>query len=1029
MDQFQNPLREPFVLLHVTQGRQGLGTEPTHSHRTAIDLLAASLRKSMPELYPDELMNRSQILLSKQECFLPELLRTTIYHLSNNIELPGLLWDETIEFLHQCGLPSLQLKLRSINDKTMLGFADTLFQRLFRGGSFWRRNDVLALDTLKWLLSCGYDPNTRIQYFPGYGIRSGTPIQAAAAWRSLGFTQALLDAGAKVDLLLGQETRSPLELAIPSPNDTDVSIASSAKQIIWLLLRHGASAYLDEGLHYAITLPDSQLAAEFVNRGANLRAEVSSEPPGPFITVARRTALCVAAAQGRDQTKVVLGLLKSRHPFALVASVVTTDVLIAAASTGDQGLFYSLFQLNPNAVLPSAEGLEVLKEVVSKGWLDTTRLLLNMRGSYNCDEKETSLLHMASYHGHEHIMRFLIEGGANVNAVSATYLYHRPSCYYKDRYDDCPALVTPLQLVIHYGFKRSCIDLLLRSGARVTCEELIPAVEALDVEMVKAVLAAGGDANSHSSKYPWMSVLDIALLKTHDCCTRDPNHRERRDGFPVIMLLFEYGARLVGDEVALAARRGNADLLNILLRKGGSMTDADEDGVTAIEQAIVSLKYNEIQDLIQQHLASYNSGVLCAAVLKGMSSLVQQLVLLRDKHAPTDILESTAIGIAANMGNMQVLQELLKYLPLGDLAILPSMLDPVHSECYSFKIDPESYNFFWRDEDILMGSPLTLAALGGPRSASAMEELIRNECEPDMLTWAVSSFRPKNSVLVTLLLEHQKRLDNCITPPDLPFHNPLLGPINRHDNELVRSLLDAGAEVNFHMDASKHDITPLVCADMWEDHYAFVRLESRFEGLEDDLGLIEFYGSPLKVAIESENLDITQCLLQAGAKADQHDLELTFGHSPLQLAAISGNLDIFEHILEAGPKVNCPDGFWRGVTALQLAAQHGHLGLVKQLLDLGVDANATVGPGVKNTALGGAAKHGRIDILELLLHHGTWTTERGWRQYIQAVALATFHGRTGARRLLRDRHEWTDEDESQLARELGGIKNEDESCN
>ncbi|KAM5353033.1 hypothetical protein ACJZ2D_017081 [Fusarium nematophilum] len=424
--------------------------------------------------------------------------------------------------------------------------------------------------------------------------------------------------------------------------------------------------------------------------------------------------------------------------------------------------------------------------------------------------------------------------------------------------------------------------MLIQAGARLTGCEVLLAAENSHMEPLSAALTAGGDPNSRLDN--GTSALQIALKELH----KRPRTTSSR-GAAVAALLLEKGARLLGGEVISAIRLGDWDLVNLLLSKGGSLMDTDGTGMTALEAGILSRNPNSLYRLLEAHPDDYDSGALCAAVVTGMHSVIERLLALRTAHAHTNILETTAVGLAAKMGDLSLLRKFLACLPLSNVALLPvkagrdGTLIPIISKC------------FWRDNFCVKGSPLALAAMG--RAAEAVGELLRSGCEPDRLTWTISA--DQNDLAMTeILVNSNKRLTDSPTYTTQPIHNPLIGPIQYHNKELVLSLLEAGADVNEH--------SPVL-------------VNSR---------------SPLQLAIELGNLDTVDCLLKAGADVNAPPA-FVGGGTALQLAVIKGHLGLAKQLLDLGARVNAPQAPRFGRTALEGAAEHGRLDMLELLLQHG----------------------------------------------------------------------------------------------
>ncbi|KAI0596856.1 hypothetical protein F4775DRAFT_563010 [Biscogniauxia sp. FL1348] len=123
-------------------------------------------------------------------------------------------------------------------------------------------------------------------------------------------------------------------------------------------------------------------------------------------------------------------------------------------------------------------------------------------------------------------------------------------------------------------------------------------------------------------------------------------------------------------------------------------------------------------------------------------------------------------------------------------------------------------------------------------------------------------------------------------------------------------------------------------------------------------------------AIETENKETTQLLIQRGARIDG---EIQYGvrQTPLQKAAETGNLEIVRLLLERGVNVNEPPCFSYGGTAFQYAAISGNCNVASELLSRGASLYMAPSKVGGRFPLEGAAEHGRIDMIDFL-----WKVEK-----------------------------------------------------
>jgi len=237
---------------------------------------------------------------------------------------------------------------------------------------------------------------------------------------------------------------------------------------------------------------------------------------------------------------------------------------------------------------------------------------------------------------------------------------------------------------------------------------------------------------------------------------------------------------------------------------------------------------------------------------------------------------------------------------------------------------------------------------------------------------------------------------------------PLLYAARDGRTEIVRTLLDAGADVN-HPDANA--ITPLIAA-ITNNHPDTARL------LIDrgaDIKAVDWYGrTALWAAVETRNMDVDnatfensidrapfvsviELLLERGADPNVRTKEsppirrdflrvtgtlawVDFtGQTPFLTAALSGDLTVMKLLLKHGADPTIPT--FGGTTALMAAAgvnwvfdqtfDEGRAALldaVKLCVELGLDVNAINSMGL--TAMHGAANRGSDEIIKYLASLG-----------------------------------------------------------
>jgi ankyrin repeat protein len=193
--------------------------------------------------------------------------------------------------------------------------------------------------------------------------------------------------------------------------------------------------------------------------------------------------------------------------------------------------------------------------------------------------------------------------------------------------------------------------------------------------------------------------------------------------------------------------------------------------------------------------------------------------------------------------------------------------------------------------------------------------------------------------------------------------NPTLADAaEQRDRALIRTLLDAGADVNA---AQADGMTAL--------HWAVYNDDADTAGLlvrsGANVNAANRYGVfPLFLACTNGNGDLVKLLLAARADANA---SLQGEETVLMTAARVGSLEAVKALLARGANPNARER--RDQTALMWAAAEGHAAVVRALIDGGADIRAAVKSGF--TPLFFAVREGHIDVTRTLLEAGVNVNE------------------------------------------------------
>lgn len=915
-----------------------------------IPKLAMNLVMGMPEYFPGEHLQTAQVIATgTTNVMMPECLKLIIYQVSNGMYL---LWnaddcENLYTLISRTGLLSATDSLRRARqqDLTIRAFMDNLFRDLIMFICYTKRtvNMENPKALVKWLLSLGQDPNIN---FPSF--LENTALEVAILSRQTDLIELLLKAGATIGRNLGSSNpRSVVSLVLPGR-----ICDKEGARIIRLLLSHGKALTAEETLHAAILLQDEGLFEQALDIGADisLPLKTPTHPSIPRNSVVREeTALSAAAAVSIQATRKVFHLLRHKNQAIEATSFITAYVFISAAYAGDADVISFLHEINPIGFRTNVHGITPLEVAIKQGHQEAYQLLFKL---YR--QSSATLLLVPIFTDQLDILQYFLANGIQVNIpmkpadidICSVLV---PVSGHSRILKLCNKLKSPT--VLEYflrdtparGNWTDGIKLLIQWGAFIPAEGILELSGSGRDYILSAALKAGSDPNA---QYPnGDNALALALMSKNTKC---------------VQLLLEWGAELqtltskvfktlLPEHVCnIQGERASGDprLRALLLDHWEKFFDTSKDISLAIDAAIIAQDDARLKNAFSELPTYYSPSSLCSAVLVENHWAIDCLLKNRSTQGPHSILEGTAVGLAAMLGNLPLVRKLIAHLQKPETALLPFIASGSSFLFYANKgLRITSSQTFWpirlNDNDgstgcsrLSKGSPLALAATY--RGTAGVLELLSHGYEPDDITWA-RAFSMDSHDCLKALMDYNLRVRSLQLP------------------SFTLSVL-------------------------------------------------------LRYAIIHEMEEAIVWLIESGADINENDVFEDMGRSPIEYAIKFGRLTIAESLLRSGAKVNVAPSFSAGVTALQCAAIRGHIGLANQLLDAGARVNARGSRQDGRTALEGAAEHGRLDMVELLLRHGALTTGPGRFQFIRAIHLAERQGYHATALLLRQSREWTDED-------------------
>ena len=436
------------------------------------------------------------------------------------------------------------------------------------------------------------------------------------------------------------------------------------------------------------------------------------------------------------------------------------------------------------------------------------------------------------------------------------------------------------------------------------------AIEKGDLEAVKRCLAGGADINAFDG-------IGMTLLH-HAAC-----HGQKE----IVQYLLDRGADVnafvpkYDRPINLAARNGHTEVARLLAARGAADLDAPS--------AVAANNVERLRQLVKEDpkllektwytwVWSEEHTLLHHAAHHGSVESIAALVALGADPKAQDSDGFKPLMIAAAAGHVDAVRELLKHDDRIDLAS----------------------KYGW--------TPLNLAASHGREAV--VEFLLQRGAEYDIFTAVARGDVARVKALV--------REDKTLLKAEAGVESPLVWAAGHNKPEVLKWLLDQGADINFHNDWDGSVLSVAV----WKGHTEIVKiLLDRGANIELGAGK-DAYGTPLHRACWQGNKELAALLLDHGAKLESSDKTYP-NETPLCFAVKKGQTDLVRFLLDRGAN---PNG---GRSPLAVAAEEGRTEIAQLLLDRG----AEVGKAIHR-----AADKGYLDLVQLLLKY---KIDRSLRDY------------------------------------------------
>ncbi|KAL8665977.1 MAG: hypothetical protein Q9168_007587 [Polycauliona sp. 1 TL-2023] len=642
--------------------------------------------------------------------------------------------------------------------------------------------------------------------------------------------------------------------------------------------------------------------------------------------------------------------------------------------------------------------IDPIREAVAQGHAGVVNILIE-HYEVSDETKLSQYLYIASFKGHDNIVRFLLDKGVNVDAVGgkqgtalqiAALEGHRDVAHLLLTKHASTKVVsarfgTPLSAAAEKGHERT-FQVLLNAGASINGKggwyayPLISAIVGQNDTLIQILLNKGANVNLTGGRHVCALMAAAALGK-----------------LVLVQKLIDKGARVNdendkgADALHSASCAGHLDVVNLLLENGADVNAKGGKHRNALNAAS-SEGFLKIVDVLLDAGAdptvfdqNYGNAIQAAA-RAGHEDIIRKLADRGcEANAPGGTRGTALVG-AASAGQAHVVEVLLDLgVPKGETedtsnALVAATLkehENVIEALVSFGANLDSAGKLQAVEWL----PLQLAA--NKDKFEIVTALLRLGADPNatggffgsVLMAAADTSKASCQILEALIVAGANV--NALVPPEDRSEYPtnwygestaLSAAASNEQHEAVKLLLNHNANPN------------LLCGN----YGTALQRVCYSSGASDTVELLIAHGADV-------NLDGEPC------EDEDDDGCIT----ALQCAAKSGDESVLRLLVANGAHLSIERDDSDFKSALHTAAFYGQIQKVKTLLELGSDVHLC--GGTIGTCLQGAARRGETEIMAMLLDAGAEVNEHHVGKYGSALIAAIVHLKYDAVRLLLER--------------------------
>ncbi|XP_057320544.1 putative ankyrin repeat protein RF_0381 [Microplitis mediator] len=806
---------------------------------------------------------------------------------------------------------------------------------------------------------------------------NNTPLHLAVDEDNYAIAEFLIKRKAEINAF-NKENKTPLHIAIEKKNiklvklliknkadinvvtNNDetaliVSIKNEFFDLFKILLNAGASVNPVNNnlppLVLAVEKNNYKITECLIKRGANLN-----------IIYKNQTPLIIAVEQENID---ILKLLIRNKADVNIESEIGTTAFSAAITKGNFVVFKILVDVIADLNSPN---LLPLHSAILQNNYAFTEYLINSGANVNSlDIKQQTPLHVAVSNENIEIIKLLLDNNADVNVFDNDNLSPLSIAIIKENKEIVALLINKDKIIVEADFVSllkiawyisnfEIFDLLLDVGLEINpcaAHKIVPplllAVIRNDFETFECLIDGGAKIDASIwGKTP----LHIAVERENKTMV-ESLVKNKAD----VNIDFGNGKTILN----VAIEKNNFELMRILVDAG-----ADVNYGAPLDQAIDNNSYEIVKYLVANGAKVNTCGKwkmtpLQRAVKKGNKEIIELLLKYKADVNAGSSFEPLCLTLAIENDNYDIFQLLLNARADIHSSSIGKPLIHLAVDKNNYEITKHLINC-GADVNAVYDNKTPLFLAVARENEKVVELLINNKANVNQ---RIIYGNPLNSFSTAFYkaveINNLNIVKILVNSPsmnvNLSSHPPLHKAIRENNYEITKYLIERGANIN----TPNNYGTPLNIA-ISVGNKEIVQLL-----IENKANVKSCLDSPLVAAIENDNFEILELLINTNEA--EINPSYSRGYSPLHTAIIRNNYNMTEYLINNGARVNGSDIYYYSIESpLHTAVRCQYKEIVKLLIKNEANVNS-ISPS-RMTPLSLASENNDFEIFEILLDAG-----------------------------------------------------------